>query len=239
MKSSQMSDLFCIIILAMALEGSMDNTPDPTITELLVAASHGNHQALERLMPLVYNELRQIAGNYMRRERPGNTLQPTALVHEAYLRLIEQHSVQWKGRAHFFAMAAMQMRRILRDRARKKHAEMNGGGAIHVSLNEEVSFSREPERAIIALEDALEALEGWDKRKAKVVTMRFYGGLSETEIAEVLKISPATITRDWRMARAWLLRELNQQGFRIEIPGGDSSPGSSAGPSPSEPDPSP
>jgi RNA polymerase sigma factor (TIGR02999 family) len=196
----------------------MDDTPDPSITELLVDASHGNHQALDRLMPLVYNELRQIAGNYMRRERPGNTLQPTALVNEVYMRLISQHSVEWRGRAHFFAIASMQMRRILSDHARRKHAEMNGGGAIHVSLNEEVSFSREPEAAILALEDALEGLESWDDRKAKVVTMRFYGGLTTDEIAEVLHVSSETITRDWRMARAWLVRELKQGKFSIEFP---------------------
>lgn len=196
----------------------MDNSRVPSITELLVDASHGNHQALDRLMPLVYNELRQIAGNYMRREHPGNTLQPTALVNEVYMRLISQHSVEWRGRAHFFAIASMQMRRILRDHARRKHAEINGGGAIHVSLNEAVSFSREPEAAILALEDALEELEAWDARKAKVVTMRFYAGLTVDEIAEVLHVSSETIVRDWRMARAWLVRKLKRGEFSIEFP---------------------
>lgn len=178
------------------------------VTELLAAWSEGDRGALERLLPLVESELRLIAHRHLRRERPGHTLQTTALVHEAYLRLVGQHATRWQNRAHFFGIAARLMRRILIDHARGVAAAKRGGGAVHVALDDagELGWARAVE--LVALDDALEALARLDERKSRVVEMRFFGGLSVEEIAGVLGVHADTVTRDWRTARAFLRREL-------------------------------
>jgi RNA polymerase sigma factor (TIGR02999 family) len=180
-----------------------------SITHLLKAWSGGNQEALEELTPKVYVELRRMAAKYMRNERAGNTLQATALVHEVFLRLVEVDSVSWQDRAHFFAVSANMMRRILVDRARAKGMAKRGGAVVHLNLDdvpEVASGSRD--REIVAIDEALDALAQIDPRKAKVVELRFFGGLSVEETAEVLKISPQSVMRDWKMARAWLMTEL-------------------------------
>jgi RNA polymerase sigma factor (TIGR02999 family) len=164
--------------------------------------------ALDQLTPRVYKELRRIAGRCMQNERPGRTLQTTALVHEAYLKLIDVTSVDWRHRAHFFAVSAQIMRHILLDRARRRVAAKRGGGAPKVNLDELPDVGSNRARELIALDDALNALAEVDPRKARVIELRFFGGLSVEETAEVLKVSPDTILRDWRLARAWLLAEL-------------------------------
>jgi len=185
-------------------------TPEPQrLTELLVAWSDGDQKALDELFPLVYDELRQVARRQMRRERPGHTLRTTALVNDAYLRLVDQREVRWQNRAHFFAIAAQMMRRILVDHARAKRYEKRGGGAAHVPLEEAAVLVHGKEAEIVALDEALTTLAGIDPRRARVVELRYFGGLSNEEIAEVLKVSPNTVTRDWNMARAWLYRELS------------------------------
>ena len=180
-----------------------------SITHLLKAWSGGNQEALEELTPKVYVELRRMATKYMRNERAGNTLQATALVHEVFLRLVEVDSVSWQDRAHFFAVSANMMRRILVDRARAKGMAKRGGAAVHLNLDEvpEVA-SGSRDREIVAIDEALDALAQIDPRKAKVIELRFFGGLSVEETAEVLKISPQSVMRDWKMARAWLMAEL-------------------------------
>jgi len=188
-------------------------TPEPQrLTELLVAWSDGDQKALDELFPLVYGELRQLARRYMRRERQGHTLRTTALVNDAYLRLVDQREVRWQNRAHFFAIAAQMMRRILVDHARSKHYEKRGGGAVHVPLEEAAVLAEGKASEILALDEALQALSDLDPRRARVVELRYFGGLSNEEIAEVLKISPNTVTRDWNMARAWLYQELGGAG---------------------------
>ncbi len=185
-------------------------TPEPQrLTELLVAWSDGDQKALNDLFPLVYDELRQLARRHMRRERRGHTLRTTALVNDAYLRLVDQRQVRWQNRAHFFAIAAQMMRRILVDHARAKRYEKRGGGAAHVPLEEAAVIAQGKEAEIIALDEALVALAEIDPRRARVVELRYFGGLSNEEIAEVLKVSPNTVTRDWNMARAWLYQELS------------------------------
>jgi RNA polymerase sigma-70 factor (ECF subfamily) len=185
-------------------------TPEPQrLTQLLVAWSDGDQRALDELFPLVYDELRQMARRQMRRERPGHTLRTTALVNDAYLRLVDQREVRWQNRAHFFAIAAQMMRRILVDHARAKRYEKRGGGAAHVPLEEAAVLAQGREAEIIALDEALVALGEIDPRRARVVELRYFGGLSNEEIAEVLKVSPNTVTRDWNMARAWLYQELS------------------------------
>uniref|UniRef100_Q01P44 RNA polymerase, sigma-24 subunit, ECF subfamily n=1 Tax=Solibacter usitatus (strain Ellin6076) TaxID=234267 RepID=Q01P44_SOLUE len=183
-------------------------TSSAEITRLLQAWGGGDTAALESLTPLVYAELRRMARRSMRHENPGHTLQPTALVHEAYLRLVDIAQDQWQDRAHFFAVAAQTMRRILVDGARARMAGKRGGEAVHVNLNESIDAMPDHGSQLVALDDALEALAQLDSRKAKVIEMRFFGGLSVEETAEVLKISPETVMRDWKMARAWLMREL-------------------------------
>jgi RNA polymerase sigma-70 factor, ECF subfamily len=186
--------------------------PSPhEITGLLVAWGGGDESALERLMPLVYDELRRLAHRYMSHERPGHTLQTTALVNEAYLRLINWREVEWQNRAHFFAVSAQMMRRILVDFARNKQYLKRGGGALRVSLAEVASFNDQPAADLVALDEALTALAEVDRRKGQVVEMRFFGGLSVEEVAEVLKVSKETVMRDWRLAKVWLLRELGQE----------------------------
>ena len=185
-------------------------TPEPQrLTQLLVAWSDGDKSALDELFPLVYDELRQMARRQMRRERPGHTLRTTALVNDAYLRLIDQREVRWQNRAHFFAISAQMMRRILVDHARAKRYEKRGGGAAHVPLEEAAVLAQGKEAEIIALDEALLALHELDPRRARVVELRYFGGLSNEEISEVLKVSPNTVTRDWNMARAWLYQELS------------------------------
>lgn len=177
-------------------------------TQLLRAWAGGDQAALEQLTPRVYNELRRIAGHCMQAERPGRTIQTTALVHEAYLKLIDVKAVDWQHRAHFFALSAQVMRRILLDRARRRVAAKRGGAMPKVQLSdlEEVGYSRA--RELVALDDALNALAQFDARKARVIELRFFGGLSVEETAEIEKVSPDTVLRDWRLARAWLLDRL-------------------------------
>jgi RNA polymerase sigma factor (TIGR02999 family) len=177
-------------------------------TQLLRAWAGGDRGALEQLTPRVYNELRRIAGRCMQNERPGRTIQTTALVHEAYLKLIDVTNVDWQHRAHFFAVSATIMRRILLDRARRRITAKRGGAAPRVQLDELPDLGSGRARELIALDDGLNALAEVDPRKARVIEMRFFGGLSVEETAEVLKVSPDTVLRDWRMARAWLLAEL-------------------------------
>lgn len=180
------------------------------VTGLLRAWSQGDEQALERLTPLVYDELRRIAGRYMARERPDHTLQATALVNEAYLRLVDAKGVSWQDRAHFFAISARTMRHILVDFARSRRYQKRGGGAEPVSLEESLVIQGQPGADLVALDDALNALAEMDARSSRVVELRFFGGLTVEETAEVLKVSPETVMRDWKLAKAWLLRELSR-----------------------------
>jgi RNA polymerase sigma-70 factor, ECF subfamily len=181
----------------------------PQITKLLLAWSDGDEQALDRLMPLVHDELHRLAHRYMAGERPDHPLQTTALVNEAYLRLVDSSRVRWQNRAHFFAVSAVLMRRILVDVARARQKQKRGGDAVSVTFDDALAISHEPNPALIALDDALKALAAIDARKSKVVELRFFGGLSVDETAEVLKVSSVTVMRDWAMAKAWLLRELD------------------------------
>jgi RNA polymerase sigma factor (TIGR02999 family) len=180
------------------------------ISQLLRAWSNGDKDALEKLMPLVYDQLRQIARRHMDRQGAGHTLQTTALIHEAYLRLVDQKEAHWQNRAHFFAVAARAMRHILVDYARARHAAKRGGETRLLSLDEAAAVSEERTSELVALDDALENLAAVDRRKCQVVELRYFGGLSVEETAEVLKISPETVMRDWRLARTWLLRELSK-----------------------------
>lgn len=181
------------------------------VTQLLLDWSDGDKAALDKLMPLVYDELRRLARHYMGRERAGHTLQTTALVNEAYLRLVDQRSVRWQNRAHFFGIASQMMRRILVDHARSRHYAKRGGGARQVSLDEAMAVSEERASDIVALDDALTALAEIDQRKSQIVEMRFFGGLSIEEAAEVLAVSPGTVMRDWTLAKAWLHREITKE----------------------------
>jgi RNA polymerase sigma factor (TIGR02999 family) len=185
------------------------NVPSAEITALLKAWSGGDQAALEQLAEQVYPELRLMARRYMKSERPGNTLQTTALVHEVYLRLVDVTRVDWRERAQFFAMAAQMMRRILVDAARARGAQKRGGVAPHVNIDKTAVLSPEPDRSILAVDEALTAFSQVAPRQAKVVELRYFGGLAEEEIVAALKISPRTVRRDWDLARAWLLRELS------------------------------
>jgi len=185
--------------------------PESTETTLLLRAwANGDQRALEQLTPRVYKELRRIAGHFMKHERPGRTLQATALVHEAFLKLIVVNDVDWECRAHFFAVAAQIMRRILLDAARKRATAKRGGNAARVNLDEVADLGAERASQLIALDEALNRLEKVDPRKARVIELRFFGGLSVEETAAILKVSQDTVLRDWRLARAWLLAELGQ-----------------------------
>ena len=187
-------------------------TPSPQeVTQLLLAWSQGDQSALERLIPLVHAELHRLAHRCMDRERAGHTLQTTALVNEAYLRLIDSSQVRWQNRAHFFAVSAQLMRRILVDFARSRHNLKRGGATQRVSLDEALLVPQEPDPDLIALDEALNALAALDPRQARAVELRFFGGLSVEETAEVLQVSPETVHRDWRVAKAWLLRELDRE----------------------------
>jgi RNA polymerase sigma factor (TIGR02999 family) len=180
------------------------------ITGLLAEWSSGNQAALDELYPLVYDELRRMAHRYMARERKGHTLQTTALINEAYLRLVEQHNVTWQNRAHFFGISAQIMRRILIDHARRYEYSKRGGGANRISLEEVALVAKECAGELLALDEALDRLNKIDQRRSQVVELRFFGGLDNQEIASYLKISENTVTRDWNMARAWLYGQLNQ-----------------------------
>jgi RNA polymerase sigma-70 factor, ECF subfamily len=180
------------------------------VTQLLKAWTAGDEQALEKLTPLVYRQLHRVAQHCMAGERPGHTLQTTALVNEVYLRLVDCGQINWQDRAHFFAVSAQLMRRILIDFARSRGYQKRGGGAPQVSLDQVPSVCNEPDANLVALDDALQALAAVDERKEKVVELRFFGGLSVEETAEVLRVSPDTVARDWRLAKVWLLRELSQ-----------------------------
>lgn len=188
----------------------MSNSAPHEITQLLLAWRRGEQMALEQLMPLVYEELHRLAQHFMAHERPGHLLQTTALVNEAYLRLIDSSQVQWESRAHFFAVAGQLMRRVLVDAARARQSQKRGGDWVPVSLAEAVGIPQQRSTDLIALDDALEALAVMDKRKSEIVVMRFFGGLSVEEVAAVLKVSPDTVTRDWHLAKVWLYRELSK-----------------------------
>ncbi len=180
------------------------------ITQMLMELTDGNHDVVDRILPHIYDELRRLAGSYLRRERPDHTLQPTALVHEAYMKLIDQKRVKWQNRAHFFGIAAQVMRRILMDHARKHLAGKRGGNADVLPLEEEILVvSQDKSAELLALDDALEQLEKLDPQKAKVVELRYFGGLSIEETAEVLGVSVPTVNRHWRMAKAYLYSELS------------------------------
>ena len=178
------------------------------VSQLLLAWSEGEEGAYERLIPLVYEELHRLAKRSMRKERSGHTLQTSALVNEAYLRLIGTRDVRWQNRAHFFAVSARLMRRILVDFARTKHNLKHGGGALQVTMDEALAVSSEPSADLLALDEALTRLTALHPRQAEIVEMRYFGGLQEEEIAEVLKVSLRTVQQDWRLARLWLYREL-------------------------------
>lgn len=178
------------------------------VTVLLQKWSHGDSEAADQLAPLVYAQLRRLARRYLRNERPDHTFQSSDLVHEAYLRMVDQRSASWQDRAHFFAVSASMMRRILVDHARARHAEKRGGGTAALTLNEAIGNARRKSIELVALDDALQELARLDERQSQIVEMRFFAGLSIDETAEVLGISKATANRDWVTARAWLSREL-------------------------------
>ena len=174
------------------------------VTRLLVAWGNGDQAALDQLMPLVYSELHRLAHRHIKKERPGHTLQTSALLNEAFLRLVDQRDVHWHGRAHFFSIAAQMMRRILVDYARSRRYAKRGGDAQQVSFNEELPVSRQISANVVEVHEALIELANIDERKSKVVELKFFGGLSNEETAEVLGVSPGTVMRDWTLAKAWL-----------------------------------
>ena len=192
----------------MEKEAQSSRPPGGDITLLLRAWSEGDQSALEKLTPIVYHELHRLAGRYMRRERPGHSLQTTDLVNEAYMRLVDYKRMQWQNRAHFFAVSAQLLRRILVERARR-HNLKRGGGIRHISLDQVALAGSGRSPDLVALDDAMKALSLIDPRKEQVVEMRFFGGLTVEETAEVLKISSVTVMRDWNTAKAWLYRQLS------------------------------
>lgn len=181
------------------------------VTRLLVAWGQGKEEALQKLIPLVYGELHRMAHHYMAGERPDHTLQTTALINEVYLRLVDSSRVRWQNRAHFFAVCAQLMRRILVDFARSRRSVKRGGRAQVIQLDEALTLSKGLDRDVVELDEALNALASIDRRKSQVVELRFFGGLSVEDTAKVLKVSPETVLRDWRFAKAWLLRELSRE----------------------------
>ena len=183
--------------------------PDSSLTSLLLAWGRGDTSAFDQLVPLVHDELQRVARRYMARERPDHTLQATALVNEVYLRLIETDRVQWQNRAHFFAVAARMMRRILVDFARARLNDKRGGGVQRVTLDDAVAVAQTPSVDLVALDEALERLASIDSRQSQIVELRFFGGLTLDEAAEVLQVSRDTVKRDWRFAKLWLARELS------------------------------
>ena len=196
----------------MEARGGSQGTPSPSeVTRTFLRWRQGDAGAVNALLPLVYEEMRRLAGSFLRDEGSGHTLQPTALAHEAYLRLLDQRQVSWQNRAHFMGLAAQAMRRILIDHARRRAAQKRGGGAVHVALEDADAAGAGPDALGVPAEelsDALDRLAELDERQARVVELRFFTGLSIEETAEVLAVSPATVKRDWTLARAWLHREL-------------------------------
>jgi RNA polymerase sigma factor (TIGR02999 family) len=190
----------------------MPQHASPDVTELLMAWNAGDESALDKLTPLVYQELRVLARRYMRQERPQHTLQATALVNEAYLRLVDVNRIRWQSRAHFLAVAAQMMRRILVEFARHRHRQKRGGDAVRIAIDDMEEMPQAKAADLVALNDALSTLAGIDPRMSQVVELRFFGGLTAEETAEVLKISPETVLRDWKTAKVWLLRELSRSG---------------------------
>lgn len=188
--------------------GDAESRSAEEVTELLRAWSRGDAAAFDQLAPVVYAELRRLARHYMSRERADHTLQATALVHEAYLRLAGLHDLQWKNRVHFFAISAQVMRRVLVDFARSRERRKRGGSHERLSLDECVNLGSQHDAALLALDDALTALAAEDARKCRVVEMKYFGGLSTEEIAQTLAVSPETVLRDWKLAKLWLLREM-------------------------------
>jgi RNA polymerase sigma factor (TIGR02999 family) len=186
----------------------MTDNDSQQITSLLVEWSNGNQTALDNLMPLVYDELRRIARRFMRRQAAGHTFQTTELIHEAYLKLARSEDQNWQNRAHFFGVAAQAMRHILVDYARSKQSRKRGGWQEKITLEETAAVSFQRSDELVHLDDAMKQLEALDERKSRVVELKYFGGLTNEEIAEVLKISPETVKRDWRFSRTWLLREL-------------------------------
>jgi RNA polymerase sigma factor (TIGR02999 family) len=189
----------------------MSPSSDSGPTELLRAWSQGDGSALDRLVPLLYEELHRLARRHMLQERPDHTLQATSLVNEAYLRLIDVNRVEWRDRAHFLAVAAQMMRRILVDAARSRQRQKRGGGAVHVSFDDVQELPDSKEHDVVALSDALSGLATFDARMSQVVELRFFGGLTVDEAAHVLNVSPETVMRDWKTAKAWLLREVKRR----------------------------
>ena len=186
-------------------------TSPEDVTKLLVDWGNGDGAALEKLMPLVYDELRRLAARYLQKERPDHTIQATALVHEAYMRLVDQREVRWQNRSHFFAIAAQMMRRVLVNYAVAQQAEKRGGKKIKISLADLADLPDEKNLEIVALNAALDKLAAMDERKSRLVELRFFGGLTMEETAEVMGVSLATAKRDWTMARAWLYREIRKE----------------------------
>ncbi|HKO62631.1 MAG TPA: sigma-70 family RNA polymerase sigma factor [Pyrinomonadaceae bacterium] len=180
------------------------------VTQLLIELANGDREAVDLLLPVIYDELRKLAANYLRRERPDHTLQPTALVHEAYLRLVDQTRVNWQNRAHFFGIAAQIMRRLLVDHARRHNAEKRGQDFQKLSLDENIDRAVDRSAELVALDDALKALAVFDPQKARVVELRYFGGLSIEETADVLGVTATTIKRHWRFAKAWLHGEMQK-----------------------------
>ena len=188
----------------------MDEPSPNEITQQLIAWSNGDRAALEKLIPAVYQELRRMADRCLRGENAEHSLQPTALVHEAYLRLIDQTRVEWHNRAHFFGVAAQMMRRILIDHAKAKHRAKRGGAARKLSLEEIANYTRERASDLVALDEALKILAQMDERKSRIVELRYFGGLTVDETAQVLGVSDKTVMRDWNLAKAWLYQHLNE-----------------------------
>jgi len=192
------------------MNGAASDRPVPDVTQLLARLKSGDRDALDRLMPLVHDELRRLAAAHMRRERSDHTLQATALAHEAYMRMVNLDRIDWRDRAHFFAVAAGVMRRILIDHARKRRAARRGGGAPHIPLEEGLRLADDRPDELVDLDEALERLAEVDPRQERIVELRFFGGLSVEETAAVLDISPRTVKREWAVARAWLRAELGR-----------------------------
>ena len=180
----------------------------PEITQLLVAWGKGDETALDQLIPVVYGELRRIAGNFMRRQNQGHTLQASALVNEAFLRLVDCNKVNWQSRTHFFAVSAQLMRRVLVDAARRRNSQKRGGDRFRVTLDDHIDISNESETDLVALDEALTRLADLNPRHSRIVELRYFGGLTEEQVAETLSVSARTVRRDWSVARAWLYREL-------------------------------
>jgi RNA polymerase sigma factor (TIGR02999 family) len=187
------------------------DSPSSHVTELLTAWSSGDQAAREHLIPLVYDELHRLAHQYMRRESPGHTLQTSALVNEAFVKLVDQKNVRWQNRAHFFGIAAQLMRRILVDHARSRQTAKRGGGVQPISFDDALYVSDERSAEVVAVHEALEQLSKFDARKGQIVELRFFGGLSIDETAQVLRVSPGTVMRDWTLAKAWLHREITAE----------------------------